>query len=149
MTLMPEFWKKKTLEELDATEWEALCDGCGKCCLYKLVEPDNPGIVRFTNVICRFMDLEACRCKDYAHRHENVPECIYLDTKTAREANWLPETCAYRLISQGKDLPWWHPLKTGDPRSVIMAGASVYGKVVLETDVDPDDLEDMVVDWFK
>ncbi|HPK27507.1 MAG TPA: YcgN family cysteine cluster protein [Anaerolineaceae bacterium] len=148
MPLEPEFWKKKPLEELTAAEWEALCDGCGKCCLFKLIAPEEDK-VRFTNVTCRYMDLETCRCTDYDHRHENVPECLIVTPKLAREANWLPKTCAYRLLAHGEELPWWHPLRSGNVKSVILAGQSVFGKVVSEEDVDLDDLEDMVVDWFE
>jgi uncharacterized cysteine cluster protein YcgN (CxxCxxCC family) len=145
---MNEFWKTKRLEDFTPQEWESLCDGCSQCCLYKLQE-DVDGDVRFTNVVCRYMDMDTCVCTDYIHRHENVPDCIYLTLKLAREVNWLPKTCAYNLVAHGQDLPWWHPLKTGDPASTKRAGASVYGKVVGETEVDPEDLEDMVVDWFK
>ncbi len=148
MPLEPEFWKKKPLEELTAAEWEALCDGCGKCCLFKLIAPEEDK-VRFTNVTCRYMDLETCRCTDYDHRHENVPECLIVTPQLAREANWLPKTCAYRLVAHGEELPWWHPLRSGNVKSVILAGQSVLGKVVSEEDVDLDDLEDMVVDWFE
>ena len=148
MPLEPEFWKKKPLEELTAAEWEALCDGCGKCCLFKLIEPGEEK-ARFTNVTCRYMDLETCRCTDYDHRHENVPECLIVTPQLAREANWLPKTCAYRLVARGLELPWWHPLRSGNAKSVILAGQSVFGKVVSEEDVDLDDLEDMVVDWFE
>ena len=148
MPLEPEFWKKKPLEELTAAEWEALCDGCGKCCLFKLIAPEEDK-VRFTNVTCRYMDLETCRCTDYDHRHENVPECLFVTPQLAREANWLPKTCAYRLLAHGEELPWWHPLRSSDAKSVILAGQSVFGKVVSEEDVDLDDLEDMVVDWFE
>lgn len=145
---MNEFWKTKRLEDLNPQEWESLCDGCSQCCLYKLQEHQD-GNVRFTNVVCRYMDMDTCACTDYIHRHQNVPDCIYLTPKLAREVDWLPKTCAYYLVAHGQDLPWWHPLKTGDPASTKRAGASVYGKVVGETDVDPDDLEDMVVDWFN
>ena len=148
MPLEPEFWKKKPLEELTLEEWEALCDGCGKCCLFKLTEQGEDK-VRFTNVTCRYMDLETCRCTDYDHRHENVPECLIVTPKLAREANWLPKTCAYRLLAHGEELPWWHPLRSGNVKSVILAGQSVFDKVVSEEDVDLDDLEDMVVDWFE
>ena len=148
MPLEPEFWKKKPLEELTAVEWEALCDGCGKCCLFKLIETGEDK-VRFTNVTCRYMDLETCRCTDYDHRHENMPECLIVTPQLAREANWLPKTCAYRLVARGLELPWWHPLRSGNVKSVILAGQSVFGKVVSEEDVDLDDLEDMVVDWFE
>ena len=148
MTLEIEFWKKKDLTAMSPEEWEALCDGCGKCCLFKFTNP-NEDTVRFTNVVCRYMDLETCRCTDYDNRHVNVPDCIYLTPKIAKTVNWLPSTCAYRLVARGQDLPWWHPLKSGSPQSVFLAGESVRGKVVSEEEVDSDDMEDMVVDWFK
>lgn len=147
MALEPDFWKNKPLDELNSEEWEALCDGCGKCCLFKLIERGDEK-VRFTNVTCRYMDLATCRCTDYQHRHENVPECLYVTPEFACEANWLPKTCAYRLLAKGLELPWWHPLRSGDPKSVILAGQSVFGKVVSENEVDLNELEDMVVDWF-
>ena len=127
MTLEKEFWKKKSLEQFTPEEWEALCDGCSKCCLFKLQEsPDEP--IKFTNVVCRYMDMETCVCTDYVHRHQNVPDCVYLTPKLAREANWLPKTCAYYLIAPGQDLPWWHPLKTGSRTSTKRAGASVLAR---------------------
>lgn len=148
MTLEIEFWKKKDLTAMSPEEWEALCDGCGKCCLFKFTNPEEE-TVRFTNVVCRYIDLETCRCTDYDNRHVNVPDCIYLTPKIAKTGNWLPSTCAYRLVASGEDLPWWHPLKSGSPQSVFLAGESVRGKVVSEEEVDPDDMEDMIVDWFK
>jgi uncharacterized cysteine cluster protein YcgN (CxxCxxCC family) len=142
-----DFWKHKTLEALSPEEWEAICDGCAKCCLIKLRQNETQQVC-FTNVVCRYLDLETCRCSDYLHRHENVPDCLYLTVQLAREADWLPRTCSYRLLAEGKDLPWWHPLQTGMPASTRQAGGSVYGKVVSEAEVDDNDLEDMVVDWF-
>ncbi len=141
------FWKIKLLKDLSPEEWESLCDGCGKCCLHKLEDIDSADIY-FTNVICRYFDLCTCQCSDYENRHHNVPSCVYLTPKMAAEATWLPKTCAYRLLAQGEDLPWWHPLVSGNPKSVINAGQSVKGKVVSEVNVNMDDLEDMVVDWF-
>lgn len=143
-----DYWLQTKLEEMSHEEWEALCDGCSKCCLFKLREPGVPG-VRFTNVVCRYMDMKTCFCTDYEHRHENVPECILLTPELVYHIDWLPKTCAYLLVSEGKDLPWWHPLKTGDRNSTRKTGNSVYGKVVSETEVDMDDLEDMVVNWFE
>jgi len=148
MSLEAEYWKKKDLRDMNPEEWEALCDGCGKCCLFKFTNPDEE-TVRFTNVVCLYMDLETCRCTDYDNRHVNVPDCIYLTPKIAKTVNWLPSTCAYRLVARGEDLPWWHPLKSGSPQSVFLAGEAVRGKVVSEEDVNPDDMEDMVVDWFR
>lgn len=128
-------------------EWESLCDGCAKCCLIKFRERGTK-IVRFTNVVCRYLDLETCRCSDYPNRHDNVPECVLLTAEIARHADWLPSTCAYRLVADGMDLPWWHPLKTNDSNSAKKAGGTVYNKVVSEAEVDDADLEDMVVNWF-
>ena len=144
---MTQFWKEKTFEEMTDAEWESLCDGCAKCCLIKFRERYTRE-VKFTNVVCRYLDLSTCRCSDYLNRHENVPECILLTPELARNLDWLPKTCAYRLVADGEELPWWHPLKTHDARSALRAGATVYGRVVSEADVDDDDLEDMVVNWF-
>lgn len=128
-------------------EWESLCDGCAKCCLIKLRDPETQ-VVKFTNVVCRYLDLKTCKCSDYSNRHTNVPECILLTAELARYLDWLPKTCAYRLVADGQDLPWWHPLKTGDANSPLRAGGTVFGKVVSESEIDEDDLEDMVVNWF-
>ena len=141
------FWMEKTLEELTPQEWEALCDGCGKCCLHKLTDPDS-GHVYYTNVICRFIDLTTCLCSDYSNRYTLTKDCVHMTPKLVQEANWLPKSCAYRRIALGQGLAWWHPLVSGDPRSVGMAGISILDKVVKDDEVDQDDLEDMVVTWF-
>jgi hypothetical protein len=142
-----QFWRVKKLEALYPQEWEALCDGCGKCCLHKLEDMDT-GKIHFTNVICKYSNQTNCQCTDYENRHDNVPSCVYLTPKMAREANWLPATCAYRRLANGQELPWWHPLISGDPKTVIESGNSVLGKVAYEDEVNLDDLEDMVVNWF-
>jgi uncharacterized cysteine cluster protein YcgN (CxxCxxCC family) len=144
---MNDFWRTKTFEEMNQEEWESLCDGCAKCCLIKFRELHSKK-VRITNVACAWLDLETCRCKDYENRLKNVPGCIQLTPELARHIDWLPKTCAYRLLADGKELLWWHPLRSGEPNSTRKSGASVYGKVVSEDDVDEADLEDMVVDWF-
>lgn len=144
---MNDFWRKKSLEEMSKEKWESLCDGCAKCCLIKFRETGRKG-VRFTNVACAYLDLKTSRCKDYENRLSNVPDCIQLTPEMARKLDWLPKTCAYRLLAEGKDLAWWHPLRSGDPSSTVKSGASVYGKVVSEKEVDEEDLEDMIVDWF-
>jgi uncharacterized cysteine cluster protein YcgN (CxxCxxCC family) len=141
------FWEEKTLEEMSPEEWEAVCDVCGKCCLHK-IEDENSGEVYFTNVVCRLLDLNTCRCTDYARRSEIVPECFPLTPDLVRNANWLPESCAYRRLVEGRGLAWWHPLVSGDLSTVRYVGASIFGKAVSEEDVDMADLEDMVVDWF-
>ena len=140
------FWKTKRLDEMDDREWESLCDGCGQCCLYKLEDEDRDEMA-LTNVACRYLDLGACRCTDYANRTTNVPDCVQLTPENAGELNWMPETCAYRLLAEGRDLYWWHPLVSGDPKSVHDAGISVRGKAISEDRVD--DLQDHIVDWLN
>ena len=147
MEIKKPFWEVKTLEEMTPEEWESLCDGCGKCCLHKIEDTDS-GEVYFTNVACRLLDLSTCQCRDYLHRVECVPECFPLTPEIIRKVNWLPESCAYRRLAEGHSLAWWHPLISGDSKSVCYVGASIYGKAVSEEEVDLADLEDMVVDWF-
>lgn len=117
-------------------EWESLCDGCGKCCLHKLQDADTDEIFP-TNVACRLLDVETCRCTDYSNRKVKVPDCVQLSPKTAGTLNWLPSTCAYRLIANGEDLPHWHPLVSGDSETVHVAGVSVRGRAVSETEAGP------------
>jgi len=142
------FWETKTLEELSTEEWESLCDDCAKCCLHKLEDVDS-GVVYYTNVVCRYLDMDTGLCTDYEHRHELVPDCVFLTPEMVRNVNWLPKSCAYRRIAEGRGLAWWHPLVSGDEKSVRMAGISILGKAISEDKVDLADLEDMVVDWFE
>lgn len=143
---MPEqpFWKRKTLSTMSRREWESLCDGCAKCCLEKL-EDDDSGEVSYTDVACRLLDMESCRCTDYANRRQLVDDCIGLNATTVKRYKWLPSSCAYRLLDEGKDLAWWHPLVSGDPETVHRAGFSVRGRAVPEALAG--DLEDHVVTW--
>lgn len=115
------------------TEWESLCDGCGRCCLHKL-EDDSDGRMYYTRVACELLDISSCRCKDYANRQKTVPDCIQLSVEQAHFFDWLPDTCAYRLLAEGESLPEWHPLITGDPQSVIDAGVSVRHVAISESD---------------
>lgn len=138
------FWRRKTLAEMTRGEWESLCDGCAKCCLAKL-EDDDTGEISYTEVACRLLDLGTCRCTDYANRKRFVPDCVVLTPRTVARLTWLPSSCAYRLISEGKDLEWWHPLVSGDPETVHRAGVSVRGRAVPEAVAG--DLEDHVVRW--
>lgn len=138
------FWETKTLAQMTHTEWESLCDGCGKCCLHKLQDEDT-GELAFTNAACRLLDRETARCSDYAHRRIKVPDCVRLTAKSAAKFNWLPATCAYRLLAEGKPLFPWHHLVCGDPEAVHRAGISVRGRVVSEDKVI--DLEDHIVAW--
>ncbi len=136
--------RRKTLAEMTRGEWESLCDGCARCCLDKL-EDEDTGEISYTEVACRLLDLGTCRCTDYANRKRFVPDCVVLTARTVTRLTWLPSTCAYRLISEGKDLEWWHPLVSGDPETVHRAGISVRGRAVPESLAG--DLEDHVVRW--
>jgi uncharacterized cysteine cluster protein YcgN (CxxCxxCC family) len=145
--LSPFFWKRKPLAELAPEEWEALCDGCAKCCLHKLQDEDTEEVY-YTNVVCRLLDIHRCRCTDYPNRSQQIPTCLVLNPHLAASLVWMPNTCAYRLLAEGKELPWWHPLVSQDTQTVHQAGISVRGKVLSESDVDIERLEEYVVDWF-
>ncbi|MEP9352873.1 YcgN family cysteine cluster protein [Xanthobacter sp. KR7-65] len=141
------FWRAKPLAAMTAEEWESLCDGCGRCCLVKLEDEDS-GAVAYTDVACRLFDTASCRCADYARRSEQVADCVRLTPESVTSLSWLPPTCAYRLVADGKDLPFWHPLVSGDPHSVAAAGVSVHGKVGgLETQFGLFELVDHIVAW--
>ncbi len=140
------FWEKVPLRKLNTQEWEALCDGCGRCCLNKLEDPDT-GEVAFTSVACRLLDGETCRCGQYDIRKQIVPECVVLTPANIADiAYWMPETCAYRLLFEGKPLNDWHPLVSGTYDSVHKAGVSVQGWTVPEFEVSEDDWEDHIID---
>ena len=146
-TVEPEFWKKKKLEEMNPTEWELLCDGCGKCCLNKL---EMGGKIYFTCVRCRFLDTNSCLCRIYENRFEKVPDCRNVNLKAIREKpRWLPKTCAYWLLDNGYELRSWHPLDSGDKESVHKAFQSVRGRLIIsESEIRNDEeYENYVVDW--
>ncbi len=147
---MPEgsqtFWERKRLEEFNEKEWESLCDGCARCCLVKLEDADS-GEIHYTNVACKLLDTESCRCRDYEHRKQMVPTCFVLTTSNIGDHHYLPPTCAYRRLYEGKNLPNWHPLITGKKESVHSAGISVQGKVLSEEYVHTDELEEHIVAW--
>ena len=139
------YWKRKRLEEMTPEEWEALCDGCGKCCLNKIEDIDT-GEILPTNVACRLLDLGTCRCTNYTERKRLVHDCVVLRPENVRQIAWMPTTCAYRLLAEGQDLAWWHPLVSGDPETVHQAGVSVRGRVISERRLTKP-LADYVVDW--
>ncbi len=138
------FWKTKTLAQMTPAQWEALCDGCGRCCLQKLKHATT-GKIYYTWVACFLLDIGTCRCSDYSLRHILVPDCIALDPDNIPRLNWLPKTCAYRLVAFGKDLPQWHPLVSGRPDSVHEAGISVKDRAISEQHVHPDDMESFIM----
>jgi hypothetical protein len=141
------FWRRKSLQEMTDAEWESLCDGCGRCCLNKL-EEEGTDRTYYTNVGCRLLDEHTCRCKDYDNRAALVDDCLQLTPQNIGETSWLPPTCGYRLIDEGRDLYWWHPLLSGDPETVHAAGVSVRGRVGASELVVPDDqLENYIVSW--
>lgn len=140
------FWQRKTLAEMSPDEWDALCDGCGKCCLHKLEDEDS-GEVFYTDVACRYLDESTCRCKDYANRSALVDTCLTLDKNNVDHFQWLPITCAYRLLSEGERLADWHPLVSGSYQSVHKAGMSVRHRVWSEQEIAPQAMEDHIIRW--
>ena len=138
------FWKTKKLGQMNQAEWESLCDGCGKCCLNKLIDADTNELF-YTNVACKLLDTKSCQCTRYPTRHKYVKDCVQLTPRNVKKLRWLPETCAYRLVAEGKDLYDWHYLVCGDRKAVHKAGISVRGRVISEQDAG--DLVDHMVDW--
>ena len=140
------FWLKKSLAQLSPVEWESLCDGCGKCCLHKL-QDDETEDVFYTLVACKYLDLTTCRCRDYQHRLKRVSECIQVRSLSASDMQWLPQTCAYRLLSENKALPEWHPLVTGDERSALNEKQGVREFAISEEGFDMNNLEEAIIQW--
>ncbi|MBR7651650.1 YcgN family cysteine cluster protein [Brucella oryzae] len=134
------FWRTKTLNQLTRSEWESLCDGCGQCCLHKL-QDDDTNEIYWTSVACTLLNPDSCQCRDYPNRKKTVPDCVFLTPEIVDEVDWLPVTCAYRLVAEGSDLYWWHPLVSGSSETVHEAGISVRGKVTA-FDHDLEDDED-------
>ncbi len=141
------FWRTKSLEEMTPTEWESLCDGCGRCCLVKL-EDQETAEVHLTRIACRLLDHSTCRCSDYENRFQKVHDCIKIDAAKVREIDWLPATCGYRLVAEGRDLGWWHPLVSGTPETVHQAGVSVRGWARCESKVKPANMSRYIIKDF-
>ena len=140
------FWREKSLSEMSADEWESVCDGCGLCCLNKL-EDEETAEIQYTNIACKLLDGETCRCKDYGRRLEKVPDCLKLTAETVSDFHWLPKSCAYRLLDEGKPLPSWHPLVSGSDQSVHEAGMSVKGGTISEEGIESRDYENHLAHW--
>ncbi len=138
------FWQSKTLEQMNAEEWESLCDRCGQCCLIRLID-DETDELHVTRIACRLFDHETGACMSYANREQLVPYCLHLTPGIVKSLSWMPESCAYRRLSEGRDLPQWHPLVTGQPESVKAAGKSICGRALNEGDIPEEDLQDYII----
>lgn len=140
------FWEKTPLTEMSETQWESLCDGCGRCCLIKLQDEETDEIFT-SDVHCRLFNSDACRCNNYAQRFDLVSDCVKITAQNIPQLSWMPSTCAYRRIFEGRGLAWWHPLVSGDPRTVEQAGISIRKKTVPEGEVKPGEWEDHIAPW--
>ncbi|MFK7978063.1 MAG: YcgN family cysteine cluster protein [Halioglobus sp.] len=145
---MSSWWNTLPLEALDTQQWEALCDGCAKCCLHKL-EDEESGEVYYTKVRCRYLDEERCSCSDYENRSTLVPHCIDLQQAEVAQLHWLPSTCAYRLRAAGEPLPHWHPLESGSRESVHEAQVSIRGRAISDEFVHPDGYDEHIINWVE
>ncbi len=146
--LRPLFWQNYPLEQLNPTEWEALCDGCGLCCLIKLEDEDSHA-VEYTKVACQLLDCESAQCSDYPNRQEKVPDCIQLTPEKLKRIEWLPSSCAYQRLKEGKGLPKWHYLLTGSRQSILQARKSAAGRCISETEVDEEQIDNYIVRWVR
>jgi uncharacterized protein len=140
------FWESKSLKEMTREEWESLCDGCGKCCLIKL-EDEETSLIHFTNVVCQYLDQKRCKCTVYETRRKWVPTCLKLQPDELDGLHWMPSSCAYRLLHEGKSLPAWHPLLTGSRQSMIDTGNTITGRVISEEYVHDEQLQEHIVHW--
>ncbi len=138
------FWKHKTLEEMTPSEWEAVCDGCARCCLLKL-EDEDTGKLHLTRLACALLDQRQCRCSDYPNRFKRMKDCIAVTPEKIEQLAWMPDSCAYRLLANGGELAWWHPLVSGRADSVHEAGISVRGWTKSEKGVSEDDMERYII----
>lgn len=147
-SIRPQFWKNYSLEQLNHHEWEALCDGCGLCCLVKLEDEDTHEVA-YTKVACQLLDCQTGTCQQYQQRKQYVPDCIQITPENVKQLYWLPSSCAYKRLAEGKALPSWHYLNTGSKKSVIKAKKSVAGRCLSEKDINEDDIEDYIIRWVR
>ena len=146
MTKENAWWDEKHLSEMSRSEWEQICDHCGKCCLHKL-EDETDNTVYYTDIACYLVNKDSCYCGDYENRRTLVPECVQLSVDNLDQINWMPPSCSYRLLKQGQALPSWHHLITGDKESIHRCGKSIKARYVSETEVEEDEFEEHVVEW--
>jgi len=142
---MKPFWETKPLENMTTQEWESLCDGCAQCCLHKL-EDEDTGEIFVTQIVCDLLNLETCQCTAYGERSELVPTCITMKPQDVKTISWMPQSCAYRLLSENKPLSSWHPLVSGQKKSVITAGVSVKSRAISEKDVAEENWPDYIIE---
>lgn len=146
MHLGNKFWETKNLIDMNENEWESLCDKCGKCCVIKLEDFDTQE-VHYTNVSCKLLCEKSASCKDYENRKSIVPDCIILSPDNLKDLKWMPETCAYKLLNEGKNLPYWHPLLSGNDKEIVKSGNSVKNRVTNENEIKIKDLPDYIFNW--
>ena len=146
MRLGNKFWETKNLIDMNENEWESLCDKCGKCCVIKLEDFDTQE-VHYTNVSCKLLCEKSASCKDYENRKSIVPDCIILSPDNLKDLKWMPETCAYKLLNEGKNLPYWHPLLSGNDKEIVNSGNSVKNRVTNENEIKIKDLPDYIFNW--
>tara|TARA_Y100000389_G_scaffold37484_1_gene31816 strand:- start:64 stop:498 length:435 start_codon:yes stop_codon:yes gene_type:complete len=140
------FWETKNLIDMNENEWESLCDKCGKCCVIKLEDFDTQE-VHYTNVSCKLLCEKSASCKNYENRKSIVPDCIILSPDNLKDLKWMPETCAYKLLNEGKELPYWHPLLSGNDKEIVNSGNSVKNRVTNENKIKIKDLPDYIFNW--
>ena len=143
---MTKFWETKSLAQMSQREWESLCDGCARCCMIKLQDEDTDE-VHYTSIVCNLLDQDGCQCTAYGQRHARVENCVVLTIDRISDFHWLPKSCAYRTLAEGRPLEWWHPLVSGSAQTVHQAEISVQGKVIAESEVDEADEQEMIIRW--